>query len=433
MTPSEAMDRFRVLVPVADPVAGAGSSLLPLSQPYAQNNLNFQPRVGFAWNMFSNTVLRGGYAYQVDQPITGFVTGLSSNPLLALPISVGAKTSLSTLGASFDPTKASNLSPTLIDRNFKNADVQSWNLNIEQQVTSSLGLMVGYVGSKGTHLEIERNINQPATLGNFGLGSKPFLKTAASSPILPGVTLANSLTERDSSSNSSYNALWVTANKRMTRGLQFNVSYTWSHSLDEASRNNNGIVVQDSNNIFGSKGPSDFDARHRFVVNAIYDLPFKANRLVSGWSLAPIVSLQSGNPFNVVLATSSINGVANTARPNANGPVQLTGSALTNWFANPTGVFAAPAPGTFGNIGRNSVVGPNFKNLDLSAIKNTKITERLNAQLRVDAFDLANHPNYGQPGRMFGSSSFGTVTSTRFPTGDSGSSRQLQLALKLQF
>jgi hypothetical protein len=435
MTPSEALDRFRVLVPATDPVAGAGSSLVAASEPYAQNNKNYQPRVGFAWDLLGNgnTILRGGYAYQVDQPITGFVTGLSSNPLLALPISVGVKTSLSTLGTKFDPTNASNLAPTLIDPNFKNADVQSWNLNIEQQVTSSLGLMVGYVGSKGTHLEIERNINQPATLGNFGLGSKPFLKIAAASPILPGVTLANSLTDRVSGSNSSYNSLWVTANKRMTRGLQFNASYTWSHSIDEASRNNNGIVVQDSNNIFGSKGPSDFDARHRFVVNAIYDLPFKANRLVSGWSLAPIVSLQSGNPFNVVLATSTINGVGNTVRPNANGPVQLTRSALTNWFANPTGAFATPAAGTFGNIGRNSVVGPDFKNIDLSAIKNTKITERLNAQLRVDAFDLFNHPNYGQPGRTFGSSSFGTITSTRFPTGDSGSSRQLQLALKLQF
>src|SRR5262249_23709290 len=157
-----------------------------------------------------------------DQPITGFVTGLSSNPLLALPISVGTKTSLATLGTSFDPTKAANIAPTLIDPNFKNADVQSWNLNIQQQVTSSMRFMVGYVGSKGTHREIERNLNQPSILGSFVLGSKPFLKTSASSPILPGVTLANSLTQRVSGSNSSYHSLWVTANKRMTRGLQFN-------------------------------------------------------------------------------------------------------------------------------------------------------------------------------------------------------------------
>ncbi len=435
MTPSEALDRFRTMILTTDPVAGAGATLVPLTQPYAQNNKNFQPRVGFAWDLFhnGNTVLRGGYAYQVDQPISGLATPLTSNPLLALPISVGAKTSLATLGTSFDPTKAANVAPSLIDPNFKNADVQSWNLNIQQQVGHNLGLMVGYFGSKGTHLEIERNVNQPSTLGSFVVGSKPFFKVSASSPILPGVTLANSITERDSNSNSSYHALWVTANKRMSNGLQFNASYTWSHSLDEVSRDNNGIAVQDSTNIFGSRGPSDFDARHRFVFNAIYDLPFKGNRAVSGWSVAPILSLQSGNPFNVVLASSTINGVANSVRPNANGPVQLTSSALAaNWFVNPLSAFTTVA-NSFGNIGRNSVLGPDFKNVDLAVIKNTKVTERINVQFRVDAFDLFNHPNYGQPGRVFGTSAFGTITNTRFPTGDSGSSRQLQMALRLMF
>src|SRR5436309_9617449 len=116
----------------------------------------------------------------------------------------------------------------------------------------------------------------------------------------------------------------------MSHGLQLNASYTWSHSIDEASRNNNGIVVQDSNNIFGSRGDSDFDARQRFVVNAIYDLPFKGNRFVSGWSIAPIVSLQSGNPLNIVQASTTITGVA-TVRPNANGAVQLTNNPLGNW------------------------------------------------------------------------------------------------------
>jgi hypothetical protein len=90
-------------------------------------------------------------------------------------------------------------------------------------------------------------------------------------------------------------------------------------------------------------------------------------------------------------------------------------------------------PNGFGNLGRNVIIGPGFSNIDLALIKNTDITERLRWQIRVDAFDLLNHPNYGQPGRTFGTASFGLISDTRFTAGDSGSSRQLQLAMKLVF
>ncbi len=415
MTPSEAKDRFVTLVPGA----GTASQLVPTSQPYAQNNKNFQPRVGFAWNLRGNTVVRGGYAYQVDQPISGVVTGLSSNPPFALPIAVaGTATTpipLANLTPSFNGTPTT-VSPSLVNPDFKNADVQSWNLNIEQQVGKSLGLMVGYFGSKGTHLEIDRNINRFATLGTAG--TRPFTALSASSPILHGVGLGNSLSERDSSGTSTYNAL-----------------YTWSHSIDTNSRNNQGVIAQDSNNIFGSVGNSDFDARHRFVANAIYDLPFKGNRLVSGWELAPIVSFQSGNPFNIVFASSGVTGSGNTIRPNVSGPVQVTGNP-SQWIGNLT-VFSNPG-NNFGNLGRNSVVGPGFGDVDLALIKNTKINERYTFQIRMDAFDLLNHPNYGQPNNVIAlpftsTSTFGQILSTRFPTGDSGSSRQLQVAAKVTF
>ncbi len=424
MTPSEAENRFNVLLPVA----GTGSTIAPLNTPYSQNNTNFQPRAGFAWNVFPNTVLRGGYGFQVDQPITGVVTGLTSNPPLALPISVAANPATSLQGL-FSGVPAS-IAPVVVNPNFQNANVQSWNLNVEQQVGRSLGLMVGYFGSKGTHLEIDTNLNQFATLGVAT--SRPFTSISASSAVLPNITLANSVTERNSIGTSSYNALWVTANKKISRGLQFNASYTWSHSIDENSRNEQGIVVQDSTNIFSSVGSSDFDARHRFVVNAIYDLPFKSNRIVSGWSIAPIISLQSGNPFNITSSSNTITGVAGTVRADLKpgSTVQVTGNPLGNWFADPS-VFVAPPAGQLGTFGRNSFVGPGFEDIDLSLIKNTKITERMNVQFRTDVFNFLNHPNYGQPSGTIGS--VGTIINTRFPTGDSGSSRQMQLALKLQF
>src|SRR5262249_11050309 len=151
--------------------------------------------------------------------------------------------------------------------------------------------------------------------------------------------------------------LWVTANKRMSHGLQLSASYTFSHSIDEVSRNNNGIVVPDSVNIGSGRGSSDFDARQRFVVNAIYDLPFKGNRLVSGWELATIVSLQSGNPFNVVIPSAGVTGVGNTVTPIVTGPLVVTENPFGQWvlpssFANPT------TQTTLGNLGRNSIVGP---------------------------------------------------------------------------
>jgi hypothetical protein len=140
--------------------------------------------------------------------------------------------------------------------------------------------------------------------------------------------------------------------------------------------------------------------------------------------------MQSGNPFNIVVASPAINGVANTVRPNLAGTPVVTNNPLGNWFVNPN-VFVAPPAGSFGTVGRNSFVGPGFEDVDLALIKNTKVTERMNVQFRADAFDLLNHPNYGQPSGTVGS--VGVIQSTRFPTGDSGSSRQLQMALKLQF
>ena len=316
--------------------------------------------------------------------------------------------------------------------------------------------MIGYFGSKGTHLRISRNLNQ------FRNGVRPFPTISATSAILPRSTVSN-ITQISSAGNSSYNALWVAANKRLARGFQFNASYTWSKSLDYNSLNSQGVVVQDSLNIRGDRGLSDYDARHRFVINAIYELPFKGNRFAEGWQISTITQLQSGNPITILAGNplaiagtsigaaniASLTGVA-TIRPDIIGPVEIVGKP-TQWFTNtvcdpraPSGcpagaVFALPvAAGNvfhFGNLGRNTITGPNFKNVDFSVLKNTRITEAVRLQFRAEVFDIFNHANFGQPGRVaqVGSTSFGVITSTRFPTGDSGSSRQIQFALKLIF
>jgi hypothetical protein len=442
MTPSEAKNRFVVFDPATSSLVQEGNGF---NNVYGQNNKNFQPRVGFAWDVFRSgkTVLRGGYGYLVDQPITGYVNGLPSNPPFAKPISTSKTQTLAALASIYSNPVPSNLSPLAINPNFKDANVQSWNLNVQHEIARDMAIMIGYFGSKGTHLEVDRNLNQPTTLNN--LLTVPFPKLLGT--ILPGTTLAPNIRQFDSSSNSSYNALWFTANKRLAHGVQFNASYTYSHSIDDNSRNAEGIAVQDSNNIRGDRGSSDFDVRHRFTINSIYNLPFKGNRLIAGWELATIVVAQSGNPFNVVLPTGAINGVGSTVRPMVTGPVVITGNPA-GWFGNAAAVFPlsnSTATG-FGNIGRNAFTGPGFTNVDLSAAKNTKLTERINLQFRLDTFDIFNHPNFGQPGPGSGptstaltfkggipSAAFGAIGGTRFPTADAGSSRQLQLALKLQF
>jgi hypothetical protein len=279
--------------------------------------------------------------------------------------------------------------------------------------------MAGYIGSKGTHLITRRNINQPVN------GVRPYSALSLSSPILPGTTLGN-ITQVESSGNSSYNALWVTATRRLARNLQFDASYTWSKSLDYNSFSTGGIIAQNSYNVAGSRGLSDFDARHRFVISALYELPFRGNRLVEGWQVAAIVQSQSGNPVNIVTTNSTVNGVAGTLRPDVNGPVNILGR-VDAWFD--TSVFT-PVP-RFGNLGRNVVIGPAFNNTDFSITKNTKFGETVRVQFRAEFFDVFNHANFGQPGNVAASPSFGRITNTRFPTGESGSSRQIQFALRL--
>ena len=159
--------------------------------------------------------------------------------------------------------------------------------------------MIGYFGSKGSHLSSALNLNQ------FVNGVRPFPTLSSTSPIFPAQCVGKptcplgNITEQASIGNSNYNALWVTANKNLGKGLQFNASYTWSKSLDYNSRNFQGLTLQDSLNPRGDYGLSDFDVRNRFVISTVYELPFKGNRLFEGWRVSGVIQLQSGNPLNV--------------------------------------------------------------------------------------------------------------------------------------
>jgi hypothetical protein len=426
-TPSESTDRFARFDPATD-------ALVPgISQPFQTNNKLFQPRIGVAWDPWGDgkTSVRAGYAILAQQPTTNIVSGLSGNPPYATPFAATSATNSITL--ENPPITPKGISPFTIDPNYHDAYAQDWNLTIQRELTNTLGLQVAYVGSKSTHLQQILNENQPAVLAGV---FEP--KTAAPFPNF------SEIEEVASNGNSNYNALWVTLNKQVTHGLQFLASYTYSKALDYSSLDFPNALPQDSNNLVNEYGPSDFDARNRFVLSGFYELPFKGNRLVSGWQLALITQAQSGNPLTAYM--SGVSGLfpGATIRPNVSGPIDTesvpaVGTYGVQWIANPL-VFSSPCTGSGatltcspGNEGRNTIIGPSFIDTDFSLIKDTKVTERIGTEFRAEAFDIFNHPNFGDPNLSVGAGTFGVITSTRFPTGDFGSSRQLQFALKVTF
>jgi hypothetical protein len=415
MTPSERYHRFVVFDQTSASLLHVGPDI---RQIYHQNYKNAEPRVGFAWNppKDERTAIRGAYAILIDEPLTSLVTPTSANPPLAMPLTYAGTIGLDN---AIDLAGATGLAPQTIDGRYDNAYLQSWNLNAQREFTSNFRGMAGYFGSKGTHLVLRRNINQPVN------GVRPYAALSLSSPIFPGQPMGN-ITKIESTGNSGYNALWISSTQRLNRDFQFNVSYTWSKSLDYNSLSSGGVVAQDSYNLRASRGLSDFDARHRLVVTSIYELPFKCNRLIAGWQLSAVVQAQSGNPSNIVTSNSLINGLSNTLRPDVTGPIKIIGRA-DNWFD--TSVFVPV--NAFGNLGRNVVIGPRFNNTDLALTRNMTVGENTRVQFRTEVFDLFNHANFGQPGNLVSSPNFGRIISTRFPTGESGSSRQLQFAIKV--
>jgi len=196
--------------------------------------------------------------------------------------------------------------------------------------------------------------------------------------------------------------------------------------------------IQDFRNWKLERALSDFDARHRFVFSGLYQFPFKADsnllkRVVEGWSMSPILTAQTGSPFSPIIATTDTKGSLEAFdRPNL-----VPGQPL--YVANPTptqylnkAAFSIQTTG-FGDAGRNILTAPGLLNLDLSAAKNTKITERIGLQFRAEVFNIMNHPNFTQPINQVTSPQFGQITATRAVRGDVSSSRQIQLGMKLIF
>jgi hypothetical protein len=429
------------------------------TSPYSQN-YNYMPRLGMIYDVFGNgkTVVRGGYSIMSDQPLSGAVTGLSSNPPFTTKVSYSATAETCAVGAvgclpaipqsnTYASAAAAAISVSAVQPNFKNATTQTFNFNVQDELPGQVAISLGYYGSLGRHLRMTENINQifPAT------GARAFTKLSAASPIDPGASLNTNVNQVSSNGTSNYNGMWLNVKKNTNRGLTLNATYQYTKSLDLGSTA--GTSYTDITQPRLNYARSDFDTRHRISANFVYLLPFKGSRLVEGYQISGIEQWQTGNPLNIT-TSSTYTGTSGVQHPTLLGPITYAKTYVPNavyWFApggttgTPGGTvcsnaaqagceFFLPATG-FGNMGRNGATGPGFSDTDVSFSKLTRLTERTALQLKVDIFDVFNHASFSNPGTSAtaNSASFGLITATRFPVGDLGSSRQLQLSGKITF
>ncbi len=437
----DAANRSRVYDTVSGSIVTPGTNGVPRGGHEPDKN-NFAPRVGLAWTVGDDgkTVLRAGYGIYYDQsPLAPgealyFNAPLFDNDIFfSLP---GLPLTLNNPFPSFFPFPLPD-SALAIQRDLRTGYMQHWNANIQRQLGSTRVLELAYVGSKGTKLLTARDINQP--------------QPSVLPPGLPFVPRPNprfdDIDMLESRANSSYHALQARFQQRLADGLSALASYTWSKSLDDASNffssTGDANFPQNSYDLRGERGRSNFDARHRLSVSYAYDLPFGRERahlsddgwvttLLTGWQTFGILTLQTGRPFTVALLSEidnsgtgrSLLGFGANDRPNIVGDPTSGNPTPERWFN--TAAFALPPRGTFGNAGRNILDGPGFQNFNASLVKNSAISERVNLQLRAEVFNLFNHPNFGLPDNFLGSPTFGRVTTARDP-------RHLQFGIKLLF
>ena len=366
---------------------------------YRRDLHDFGPRLGFAWNFHPSTVLRAGYGVYFDYVpqhllIANFTNsaGVATNPIGPLPVLPMDFDSSAFNGTSTTPNApvmtVNTTGPYSIfatPQKFHSPYTQNWNLNVQHRLAENASLELGYVGSKGTKLVRLTDLNEPDAndvAPNSAFGTMDLLTPAASS---------------------TYHALQATLRLQNLGGFSGFTSYNWSKALDDASDGIDFVpgaaFPQDPSNLAAERGPSTFDTKHRFTAAINYDLPrWQAlKQLGSGWQLNWIVSLQSGRPIPIATSSDSSGRFYFNQRPNV---VPGVNPILANWtpasgYLNPL-AFVQPAFGTFGNLGRNSIYGPGYRNLDFSVSKITRL-EKLEVQFRAEFFNILNHANFAQP------------------------------------
>ncbi len=401
---------------------------------------NFAPRIGFAWQPLgdSKTVVRGGVGvfYNVQPAGNGFLGMLFNFPFRLPQTFNSSRTAPITLSDPFPgpvPTTAptnGTLTMTAIDDGFDTAYITQWGLSVQRGVGSDVVFEIGYLGSKGTHLPLTRNLNQATP----GPGATAQVQARRPFPQFGNITWIESV------ANSTYHSMELKAEKRYTKGLSLLGSYTFSKSIDNSpgistSSNASSAIAQNALNLRGERGLSDFDVRHRFVASTIWEIPLgKGHKILGGgplahifggWQASGILSLQTGRPFTAVLSGDVSNTLNRNDRPNLIGDPNSGPKTVEQWFN--ISAFQTQAVGSFGTAGRNIIIGPGFQNFDFALSRNFNVTERFRIQFRTELFNAFNHANFNYPAATANApQTFGQIASALDP-------RQIQFGLKIIF
>ena len=433
---TETHDRIYNFDPPGSVVRG-GTNSVPRSG-VAARNLNFMPRAGLAMRAGSKTVIRAAYGIFYSGPRLLFLVHTATNPpeLISTGFTNDQFDFAGAIPASAGfsrPAAGAVLGSALFafDPNAHVPYIQQWNGSVQHQLTSSTLLSAAYAGTAGVHLLGVFNLNQPVP----GLSGTPLAQRRP-------YPLFQNIMEVADIETSRYHALQLTAEQRLTHGLSFNASYTFSHGLDYCSDNAvpATIPIMDTYNRRLDYGNADFDIRHRLVASATYALPFKASGLggyvVRGWQLNGILSLSTGIPFTVQSATNTLNiGMGSRASYTGTGDGSLPAvqQNMNRWFD--VAAFSAPPPLQFGDVGRNTLAGPGTRQLDFSVFKSFFFAERTSPtlQFRAEGFNLTNTPQFNNPLATIGAPGAGAITSAGSPYTFQRLSREVQLAVKVYF
>jgi hypothetical protein len=395
---------------------------------------DFAPRFGLAWSPTNTWTVRlgGGVFYTQDTGNPRFdmarnLAGRRRDEATPSLIDLTWNAPFRNLGSTVQINN-----PYVLGNIFgrRTPYVIQYMLNVQRELANNLLFEVGYLGSVGRKLESLRAFNEsiPGATGSV-LSRAPYPEFGR-------------IQEVDGSGKSSYNGLSLKLEKRFGSGFTFLSGYTWSRSIDNASairsHDFDTLFPQNSYNLAAEKALSSFHTAHRFVTSGLYQLPFGkgrrwmdqggvANVVLGGWEFGSLLAIQTGFPITIATGTDRSNTGAGFDRPNLVGKANFEGDQRTTdkWFN--TAAFQLQPLGTFGNAGRNIVIGPGLIQWDASLLKNFNFTERTYLQFRFEAFNAANHPNWGNPNNNLSSSAFGRITGTR------GTMRELQFALKLYF
>jgi hypothetical protein len=286
---------------------------------------------------------------------------------------------------------------------------------------------IAYAGSKGSRLSMVREFN-PAI---YTVGAT----TATTNARRTLAPFYGSIAVTESTGKSDYNSMQLTLDKRFSKGLSILANYTWSKSIDHSSENKGtGISQTNPYNLDYDRGLANFDHRHRFTASVLYELPrFASHKVINsvfgGWNLTGIYTYQSGTPFSILSGVDNARTGTPNQRADLIGDPVLSGDRtraeqILRWFN--TAAFTTNALGTFGSSGRNIVIGPDFKSLNIGLHKNFAITESMKIQLRGEAFNVLNNVNLNLPNATVTSATFGRITSA-------GDPRILQFAARFVF